>query len=372
MRFGYLSTYPPTKCGLATFTRSLAVALIDSHPAPADIVRVLEPDEEITSPPEAGVRIASALRARDADSRAEAVRALNRCDAVIVQHEYGIYGGADGDEVLTVLGRLRVPVITVLHTVLKQPSHGQRRVLERVVELSTAAVVMTDHAHETLLTHFRVDRAKVHVIPHGAAVLPRHSVHRRTATPTILTWGLIAPGKGLERGIRAFARLRESGVDAAYVIAGQTHPKVIAHSGEAHRESLVALAGELGVEASVRFVNEYLSPEDLAALLGAADAVLLPYDSREQATSGVLAEALAAGVPVVATEFPHAVETLTGSAGVAVPHDDLDAMASGLERMLQLGDDSRVSRRDGWGPSWSEVAERYWNLAERLRAERAA
>lgn len=372
MRFGFLSTYPPTRCGLATFTRSLAVAVADSSGTPSVVVRVLDPGEEMPPPAEAGVRIATGLRAGDAAGHAAAARALNRCDAAIVQHEYGIYGGTDGDEVLAVLGLVQVPVITVLHTVLHHPSLGQRRVLERVVDLSSAAVVMTEGARDTLLTHFRVDSGKVHVIPHGAAGLPGHAVHRRGASPAILTWGLIAPGKGLERGLRAFAGLRARGVDATYFIAGQTHPKVLAHSGEAYRESLIGLARELEVETAVRFINEYVSAEDLARLLGAADAVLLPYDSKEQATSGVLAEALAAGVPVVATAFPHAVETLTGSAGVAVPHDDLDAMISGLERALSLGDESRASRRDGAGPSWSQVAERYLDLAERLRAERAA
>ncbi|MFF2488429.1 glycosyltransferase [Microbacterium sp. NPDC058062] len=372
MRYGFLSTYPPTRCGLATFTRSLAVAMAEPPARRSEVVRVLDTGEEPAAPNEHGVRVTGVLRAAHPQRHADAARALNRCDAVVVQHEYGIYGGNDGDQVLAVLASLRVPVITVLHTVLQQPSPGQRRVLERVVGLSTAAVVMTERARATLLSHFRVESSKVHVIPHGAAVLPRHSVHRRGATPAILTWGLIAPGKGLERGLRAFAGLRRRGVDATYVIAGQTHPKVLAQSGEAYRDTLLQLARDLEVETAVRFVNEYLSPEDLAAHLGAADAVLLPYDSKEQATSGVLAEALAAGVPVVATAFPHAVEALTDSAGVAVPHDDLDAMTAGLERVLQLGDDRLASRRDGSGPTWSEVAERFLDLAERLRAERAA
>ncbi len=372
MRFGFLSTYPPTRCGLATFTQSLALAMTRSPSVQTVVVRVLDPGESPDAADDPGVRIAATLRAGDADSPAAAARVLDSCDAVIVQHEYGIYGGVDGAEVLAVLDALRVPVITVLHTLLHQPSPGQRRVLERVVASSAAAVVMTERARETLLTHFRVDGAKVYVIPHGAAAVPRHSVHRRGPSPVLLTWGLIAPGKGLERGLRAFAALRERGLDASYIIAGQTHPKVLAHSGEAYRDSLLDLARELGVEASVRFVNEYLSPEDLGVLLDAADVVLLPYDSREQATSGVLAEAVAAGVPVVATSFPHAVETLTGRAGVAVPHDDLDAMAAGIERMLRLDDDRRASRRDGFGPTWAGVADRYLELAERLRAERAA
>ena len=372
MRFGFLSTYPPTRCGLATFTRSLAVAMTDPPSERSIVVQVLDPGEEMGFSADADVRIASALRPGDTASQAEAARVLNRCDAAIVQHEYGIYGGIDGDEVLAVLGSLHVPVITVLHTVLAHPSPGQRRVLEHVVGRSTAVVVMTEHARETLLAHFRVDSAKVHVIPHGAAVLPGHSLHRRAASPMILTWGLIAPGKGLERGLRAFARLRGRGIPARYVIAGQTHPKVLAHSGEAYRESLVSLARDLEVEASVRFFNEYLSPHSLAGLLSAADAVLLPYDSKEQATSGVLAEALAAGVPVVATAFPHAVETLAGSAGVAVPHDDLDAMTAALERILRFDDGSRASRRIGSGPSWSDVGARYLDRAERVRSEWAA
>jgi glycosyltransferase involved in cell wall biosynthesis len=372
MRFGFLSTYPPTRCGLATFTRSLAVALADHRSGPAAVVRVLDPAEAPAPAAEPEVRIAAVVRAGDTRSQRAAARALNRCDAAIVQHEYGIYGGADGDEVLSVLEALRVPVITVLHTVLHQPSPGQKRVLERVVELTTAAVVMTERAHDTLHANFRVDGAKIHVIPHGAALQPRQSLHRRGTAPTILTWGLIAPGKGIERGIAAVAGLRERGVEATYVVAGQTHPKVLAHDGEAYRDSLEALARRLGVEASVHFVNRYLAPEDLAGLLSAADAVLLPYDSTEQATSGVLVEALAAGVPVVATSFPHAVEVLTGTAGTTVPHDDAHAMALGLERMLQRGDDHRAARRHGSGLSWPEVAEQYLDLAERLRAEQAA
>lgn len=372
MRFGFLSTYPPTRCGLATFTRSLAHAVAGRHPDRATVVRVLDEAEAPEPAPESNVRIAATLRAGDAASLQNTARALNRCDVVVVQHEYGIYGGPDGAEVLDVLEALRVPVIAVLHTVLPQPSPGQRRVLERVVELATATVVMTERARETLQASFRADRDKVLVIPHGATVAPRHSLSHRSPSPTILTWGLIAPGKGIERGIAAFAALRDRGVDARYVIAGQTHPKVLAHAGEAYRESLVALAHELGVAASVQFVNRYLTPEDLAGLLSAADAVLLPYDSHEQATSGVLVEALAEGAPVVATAFPHAVETLTGTAGIAVPHDDVHAMTLALERVLQRSEARRASRRSGSGLSWPEVADRYLELAERLRAERAA
>ncbi|GAA1975785.1 glycosyltransferase [Microbacterium pumilum] len=376
-RFGFVSTYPPTRCGLATFTVSLARAVADPREAPPSIVRVIDADEDWrTSPQEVG-RVVAAIRADDLASHRTAARALDGCDVVIVQHEFGIYGGEDGAQVIGILEALRVPAIVVLHTVLPTPSVNQRRILERVAGLAAAVVVMTDHALETLSANYAVDPARVHLIPHGVAYAPGHAPHHRGTVRRILTWGLLSPGKGLERGIRALALLRMRGVSAEYVIAGQTHPKVRAHSGESYRESLAGLGRALGVDDSVVFVDRYLTDDDIAALLASADAVLLPYESHEQATSGVLVEAVSAGVPVVATAFPHAVELLgdDDGLGVAVRHDDLAGMADGLEAIFTApgtkeGPGSRPRGRVGL--TWAQVAARYAELSARLHAVKAA
>ncbi len=375
-RFGFVSTYPPTRCGLASFTHSLARALTGPRDAPASIVRMLDPGEGAGLVPDDAGRVVAVVPTDDPAAHRSAARALSDCDVAIVQHEYGIFGGDDGEDVIGLLEALEVPSIVVLHTVLPSPTANQKRVLERVAELASAVVVMTDHALETLVARYDVDARRVSVIPHGVVQTADPTLHHRGSVPRILTWGLLSPSKGLERGIRAVALMNMRGFTAEYVIAGETHPKVRAHSGEAYRESLAGLARALGVRRTVEFVDQYMTDEALGALLGSADAVLLPYDSHEQATSGVLVEAVAAGVPVVATAFPHAIELLRDGAGIVVPHDDLAGMADALESILRTETassglpDSRP--REGAGLSWPQVATRYAALAGRLRAFQAA
>jgi glycosyltransferase involved in cell wall biosynthesis len=357
---------------------SLARALARAGEATPSIVRILDAGEDAgVVPDDAGLVVAEVRGDTSAADRVRAVQALRGCDVVMVQHEYGIFGGEDGDHVISMLRALEAPAIVLLHTVLASPTPHQRAVLEQVAELASAVVVMTDHALGILASTYDVDLARVTVIPHGvAAATTAQPVHRRGSVPRVLTWGLLSPGKGIERGIRALALLRKRGVNAVYVIAGETHPKVRTHSGEAYREDLAALAQSLGVDDAVQFVDRYLSDDALEELLGSADAVLLPYDSHEQATSGVLVEAVAAGVPVVATAFPHAVELLTDGDGTGktVPHDDLGAMTDALHTILAArGTTDRLpAGHGGTGLIWPEVAERYLALARRIRMRRAA
>ncbi|MCR8669942.1 glycosyltransferase [Agrococcus sp. HG114] len=375
--FGIVSTYPPTRCGIATFAESLATALVGVERSGASIVRVLdapEPRPERSATPR--IRIVGDLVAGDVASVGRAARALAACDVAIVQHEYGIYGGTDGDEVLRLLEALRVPSVVVLHTVLRSPTASQRAVLERVCALADAVVVMTAAARDVLASGYAVQQEKVTVIPHGIAPWTSASAPRPRDGTRVLTWGLIGPGKGLEWGIRAIADVRRSIPDAEYRILGQTHPKVLAHEGERYRERLVALVDELGLHEAVSLEAEYATGPRLAAAVAAADAVLLPYESRVQVTSGVLVEALAAGAPVVATAFPHALELLGGGAGIVVPHDDPAAIARALttvlgDRALAERMGAAASRRAG-SMSWSNVAARYRRLADRVLDARAA
>lgn len=373
-RFGFLSTYPPTRCGLATFTQSLSASMV----LPSDdafIVRVMDAASSDAPRGKRGLPVSPMVNG-DRASISAAVRMLNSADVAIIQHEYGIYGGTDGDEVLAVLSRLNVPTVVVLHTVLANPTPGQKRVLEQVARLASAVVVMTQTARGYLENLYNIDVRSVRVIPHGVHPLGPVSPFPVSLRPVVLTWGLIGPGKGIEWGIRAFALLQDLKPRPRYRVLGQTHPKVLANDGDAYRDRLVATVQSLGLGASVTIDGRYLDADALARNILAADVVLLPYDSRIQVTSGVLAEALAAGKPVVATAFPHAKESLATGAGIVVPHESPAAIAAALRTILTDRDAAarmaRIALRVGKETTWPEVGQQFRALALRLRSTVAA
>ena len=368
IRFGFVSSYPPTLCGLATFTTALHRELEAAGGVRGRVIQAVDRPAPAIAP-----EVVGSLVAGEAGAGLRAAALLNRGDVAIIQHEYGIYGGPDGEEILPLLAALRVPSIVVLHTVLSEPTAGQRAVLEMVTGLAGAVVTMTMTARDRLATGYSVDMSKVSVIPHGAPVAstpPLRVRPRVEVRPTILTWGLIGPGKGIEWGVEAMALLQDLSPAPRYVVAGQTHPKVLAHAGEAYRERLLARTHELGLDEAVTFVGRYLSSAELSDLVTGADIVLLPYDSTEQVTSGVLSEAVAAFKPVVATRFPHAEELLGAGAGLLVPHRDPTALALALRTLLTRRDIadgmSRAAVSTTSGTLWPEVARRYRDLADRL------
>jgi glycosyltransferase involved in cell wall biosynthesis len=300
----------------------------------------------------------------------EAIAALNDCDVVIVQHDYGLYGGADGDDVLDIMHGLTVPTIVVAHTVLLRPTDHQREVLEAIAAQATVVVVMAHTARRRLCNNFAVDASKVTMVPHGAAApSPQHRPDR-SGRPMLLTWGLLGPGKGIEWAVDAMADLKDLWPRPRYVIAGCTHPKVASLEGETYREMLVARTWAKGVASSVTFDAAYRDVASLTQLAQSAAVVVLPYDSRDQVTSGVLVDALAAGRPVVATAFPHAVELLSSGAGILVPHEDPTALGTALRRILtEPGLASAMAReaaRLAPGFAWSAVANQYIDIAEQV------
>jgi glycosyltransferase involved in cell wall biosynthesis len=238
-------------------------------------------------------------------------------------------------------------------------------VLQQVVAAAGAVVTMTDTARDRLLVGYAVDTAKVSVIPHGAADHAGVPAEPRPH-PHMLTWGLLGPGKGIEWALRAVARLRDLRPALTYTVAGRTHPKVHELHGEAYRTSLQRLGTLLGVSDTVDYLPVYHDEAALGRLIRSADVVVLPYDSTEQVTSGVLTAAVAAGVPVVATPFPHAVELLTNGPGLLVPHRDPAALAAAIRRVLtEPGLAGRTLPRQQT-LLWPAVAARYDTLAERL------
>ncbi len=357
-----LGTYPPTQCGLATFGAALTEALGD-----VGVVRVVDCAESHSDP-----RVVGHLVNGSVDSAARAVRHLNGFDAVVVQHEYGIYGGPDGCDVLDVVDALTVPAIVVLHTVLQDPTPRQHRILTRILARAEMVVTMTETARWRLLDSYGAEPARVTVIPHGAAdhgPVARHD-GPPARRPLVLTWGLIGPGKGIEWAVDAMAGLRD--LRPRYLVIGRTHPKVVQRDGQAYREGLLERARAAGVQDVVELDDRYLGVAELGALVRQADVVLLPYDSREQVTSGVLIEAVAAGRPVVSTAFPHAIELLADETGIVVPQRDPAALTAALRRVLSepgLADRmaDRAARR---APEllWGAVARRYRDIATALAA----
>lgn len=370
---GFLGTYPPTSCGLATFGAALRGAIAGERGSEEGLGVVSLVDER-SGRPRAGAEYEH-LNGSPA-SLVRTVDVLNSSDVVFVQHEYGIFGQSDGREVLDLLSGLEVPAVVTLHTVLTKPTVNQRSILERVVDLSARTIVMSQTAHERLVSGYSVDPAKVRVIPHGARVSLSGPSLAKGDRPVVLTWGLIGPGKGLELAIDALADLQDLRPLPRYIILGKTHPKVQAAQGDAYRDGLVARAQGLGLEDVVEFDGRYLDLDGLTRAVREADVVVLPYESTEQVTSGVLVEAIAAGKPVIATAFPHAVELLGTGAGIVVPHGDPNAMAAALrtvltDRNLAAGM-AREAVRLGSTLQWPAIARQYHSIATHLAARRRA
>jgi polysaccharide biosynthesis protein PslF len=361
LRVGILSTFPPTLCGLAMFSTALADGLTAAG-ADVSIVRVSD-----GSPSESD-RVVGELVNGSRASIAACAELLNQYDVAVVQHAEDVYGGAYGDEVVDILGGLRVPSIVIVRRIPKNPTHQQRSVLEAIVVLADQVVVMSQAANQRLCSGYNVDRHKVVTIPHGATV-PIDIGRARCGRPTLVTWGFLGPGKGIERVIDAMPALRGLPGRPRYLIAGRTHPKVLAQDGEAYREALMEQVERLGVADSVVFDPGYRNTAMLTALAQSAAVIVVPYDSTDQVTSGVLVDAIAAGRPVVATAFPHAVELLANGAGLVVAQDDPDALVSTLRRVLTqpclAGDMAAAARQMAPEMAWSVVADAYLELAHR-------
>ena len=366
-RFGFVSTFPPTQCGLATFTAALRGALLHSTTDEGWVVRLVD-----VAAPRPGDEVVAQLISGDSASLRLAATQLNECDVAIMQHEYGVYGGADGSEILHLLDQVRVPSVVVLHTVLTSPTPHQRRILESVITKANAVVAMTVTACKRLAAGYAVDMTKVSIIGHGAPALATTMAEPtfRTGQFTVLTWGLLGPGKGIEWGIEAMAMLRDLEPMPRYVVAGQTHPKVLSDDGEAYRDRLHEQVRQAELGSVITFDGQYRSSSALASLVRSADVVLLPYDSTEQVTSGVLIEAVAAGKPVVATQFPHAAEVLAGGVGLLVPHRDPAAIATALRSVITRGDvmTRMAAAATATAPQllWPVIADQYRELADRL------
>ncbi|MBL8552565.1 MAG: glycosyltransferase [Hyphomonadaceae bacterium] len=377
-RIALVGTFPPRRCGIATFTRDLGVALAAGNPAACCEVVALSDTFGVYDYPDA---VAEEIAQDSLQAYVEAARRLRArgVDLVCVQHEFGIFGGAAGAHLLAFLDELRCPVVTTLHTVLEHPNPDQRRVMDRLIARSARLVVMSPKGRDILQRAFCAPPRKIAVIPHGApdrAFTPAAHMKARCGLDgreVVLTSGLLSPNKGVETMIRALPRVVAARPNALYLLLGATHPHLLARDGESYRESLQALAASLGVADNVRFVNAYVGVDELVDYLIAADVYVTPYLSEAQITSGTLAYALALGKPIVSTPYWHAEELLRDGVGVLTPFSDAAALGEAVVALLDdHGAREALGRRayaKGRRTVWSAVGDAYWRLFDQVRDE---
>lgn len=377
-RVAFIGNYLPRQCGIATFTTDLCESLADEYKGTACIALPVNDTEAGYEYP---ARVRFELTEKDIESyrRAADFLNINNVDMVSLQHEYGIFGGKAGSYILEILRQLRMPVVTTLHTILKNPNADQRRVLEEIVSLSDRVVVMSERGVEFLQSIYHVPAEKIDLIPHGipdvAFVDP--SFHKDLfgveGKSVLLSFGLLSANKGIENVIAALPAILEKYPNVVYVVVGATHPHVIQNEGETYRLSLQWLAREKGVEANVIFYNRFVSLDELVQFISAADIYITPYLDAAQITSGTLAYTLGAGKAVISTPYWYAEEMLADERGALVPFRDPQALATQVIDLLGNESKRHAMRKRaylfGRDMIWPQVARRYMKTFERARAE---
>ena len=378
-RIAFVGNYLPRQCGIATFTTDLCNAVaMEFGSDRLFAIPVNDPDSAYDYPQQ--VRLELEQEDLTSYERAAEFLNFNGNDLVCIQHEYGIYGGVAGQYILTLLRKLKMPVVTTLHTVLREPDEDQRMVLEEVARLSDRVIVMSEQAAQFLVEIYGVASGKIDVIPHGVPDFqfmdPNYYKDQfgTEGKSVLLTFGLLSPNKGIENVIRALPGIRARHPNVVYIVSGVTHPHIRKRDGERYREELIALAEELGVSSNLILVNRFVSAEELVEHVGAADIYITPYRQEAQIVSGTLAIALAAGKAIISTPYWHAKELLADKRGVIVPFDDPAAIADAVLHLLDNDGERHAMRKRAYLHSretiWPKAAQKYMASFQRARFER--
>lgn len=361
----FLSTYPPRACGIATFTQDLIHALEKECGCTPGVVAINDGAYEY--PPE----VKMTLNQYDPNSYLEIAQQINVSGAelLMIEHEFGIYGGRCGEYLLKLTKLLEIPYLLTLHTVLPNPKKLQHTILTKLAEGCRKVITMSNTSVQILKDVYGVDPEKIAVIPHGVpeiAVEDREQLKKEIGIDgrfVVSTFGLLSPGKGLEYGIGAVARVAKKHPEILYLILGQTHPVIKEKYGEQYREKLEAKVAELGIQDNVRFVNRYLTKEEIVFYLDVSDAYMTPYLGKDQAVSGTLAYAAGYGRVIISTPYPYAKEMLADGRGLLAKFRSTVSLEKCI---LQVMRDPKLKEKMerntlklGQNMMWSKVAENY-------------
>ncbi|KAB2852595.1 MAG: glycosyltransferase, partial [Sphingopyxis terrae] len=378
-RIALIGCFRPRQCGIATFTADVFDHL--SAHAPDLQIDVYAMHSQPGQRLDADAK--QAIDERDGASYREAAEAINAsgADAVWLQHEFGIFGGAAGDMVLELVDRVAAPLIVTLHTVLAEPSEAQRQVMERLVARASKLVVMSDFGRTTLIDVYKAAPDQIALIEHGTPDRPFKEISRLRQEmgladrPILSTFGLIGPGKGLETAIRALPAIIAQYPDILYRIVGATHPNLVAAEGEAYRDSLENLAESLGVAANIAWENRFLDKEELLDQIELCDIYLAPYPNLQQITSGTLAYAVALGRAVVSTPFVHARELLADDVGILLPGAQSEAISEAVLLLLGVPEERRSVQKRAYArgrrTAWNVVARQFASMIDEVAAASA-
>ncbi len=367
-RTAFVSSYPPRRCGIATFTRDLAAATGDRE------IAVLLPPERGTPFP---LEVHHRIRRDERADYAATGRALGKCvELVSIQFDYDIWGGDDGEYVFDFVSALEVPAVATLHTILKTPTARQREVISDLIASVDATVVMSQSAGKLLTSDYGVDPRRISVIPHGVPDLPlaEPAVIKESlgleGRDVILSFGLLGPDKGFELVIDAMPAIVAAHPDVCYVIVGATHPDLIEREGETYRDSLVARVKRLKMINHVRFVDKFAHRVEMTRWLQAADVFVTPYPNLDQMVSGSLSYAMGAGRAIVSTPYAYAAELLADGRGVLVPSATPELFAAAITEVLENEKLRASLGRKAYEYSrrmvWSDVGAQYRALFARV------
>ncbi len=385
MKIAYIGTYPPRQCGIATFSQNLirSIAMnteekeVVSH---ANVIAMNNPGcESAYDYPE---EVKLTIRQEEQRDYINAARFVNLSDsqACVINHEFGIYGGADGIYLLPLLHRIKIPLMVTLHTVLREPTPGQKSVIQEIGKAADRIVVMSRKAVQFLTTIYDIPREKIAIIEHGVPDFPAvsHEEMKRRFNfdqrMVLLTFGLLSRNKGLETVLEALPQVVDKHPELLYVILGKTHPEVVKHSGEEYREHLNLLVKKYNLQNNVSFLPKFVQESELFEYLSACDIYVTPYLNEAQITSGTLAYAVGAGAAVLSTPYWHAEELLSEGRGRLFDFHDSRQLAEILNELLEhperLGDIRKKAYEYGKRIRWPLIGGQYLELARACRQER--